>query len=1181
MFSVGSRWVRVSGWVVAALVGAVGCAGGTSFATVTGTGDVEPGNTPKWSPSTTGYVGNSADGDVSVDGGSTLQTLLAFVGYQAGVTGTVAVDGPGSVWTVRSAGRFINGDTEIGHAGTGVLTITNGAQVNDLQTYLAEVSGSTGIVTVDGFGSLLTAGFLNVGYAGTGTLNITNGGTVNAAKTFVAPNSGAVGTINFGANGGTLTATTLYASPTQVTGTGTINTQGLVSDGDLVFDAARGPIQTLSWNDPGQRVTVNLSQAWQSDLGAGYVGRGSLTISDGVTVSCTEGSLGYGAGSTGTAMVSGAGSTWKIVNAGSLYVGYSGIGVLNITGGAAVTVAKAAYVAPNNGSTGAISFGAGGGTLTAGALYASPSQVTGVGTINANGLVTDGDFVVDAMHGMSPTLTWSGPGQNVTVNVTWGTMSDLGVGYLSRGTLTIQNTTLNSAAGYLGYKGGAVGTATVSGAGSTWASYEVYIGYSGTGVLNISNGARVSSGGYIGYNTGSTGTVTVDGAGSTWTGSDELYVGYQGTGALMITNGGTVVSDFGHVGYDDNGSAGPAATGTVTVDGPASAWSNTGDLNIGYNSAGTLNINNGAVLTVGGATYLGSSTGTGTLNFGGSGGTLTTQTLYFSAPGQVTGTGKIKACGWVADGDLVLDATHGLSRTVTWTGADQNVTVQLDVSGASGAVGDLGAGYTGGGTLTIRDGVAVTSANGCLGYGSGAAGTATVMGPGSAWNIAGELIVGSLGAGVLNITRGGKITALSCYVGGPVNALEDHQPSTSTVIVDGVASTLSGSIYVGDTNSGNLHITNGGTVNGSGYFGYNIGSTGIATIDGLGSVWNGALFVGVGGIGRLTITNGGKVNGGSNNADIGVQLEPLGFYVASPVSAGTVTVDGAGSAWTNIGSLGLGYTSGTGVLIIVNGGTVTAVGVSIATSSLVAMSVGDGSLLNVETGGVTNNGTIRLRAVSEAAGGATYSPIVAGSWSGTGVVQTLGGTWDPVAHVFTVSGTANGSSGQAVTIDPSQVQRVVVVDPGTGGMMQAGFMPTVGPSSLTFTAASLTASQAAVLQNVIANSGTVVTGWTFSTDGYTTGTPVSLAMDIGPGYAEGNLAVWHFDGSTWTPYAAGDLSYDGEWASFTVTGFSGYAVESVPEPGTLGLAGLGAVGLLGKWRRRARSPPQGRLARCS
>ena len=100
-------------------------------------------------------------------------------------------------------------------------------------------------MTVNGAGSTWThTGDLYV--STNGTLTIANGGAVTiSGLTSVASGTGLVGTINFGAGGGTLTTETLYASPTQLTGTGTINTTGLVSDVSLVFDSTHRLRQTV------------------------------------------------------------------------------------------------------------------------------------------------------------------------------------------------------------------------------------------------------------------------------------------------------------------------------------------------------------------------------------------------------------------------------------------------------------------------------------------------------------------------------------------------------------------------------------------------------------------------------------------------------------------------------------------------------------------------------------------------------------------------------------------------------------------------------------------------------------------------------------------------------------------------------------------------------------------------
>src|SRR5205085_1083958 len=126
--------------------------------------------------------------------------------------------------------------------------------------------------------------------------------------------------------------------------------------------------------------------------------------------------------------------------------------------------------------------------------------------------------------------------------------------------------------------------------------------------------------GEIGNASGATGTVTVDGMGSTWTNSQDLEVGaHGGNGSLAITNGGAVSDTDSEIGHD------AGSTGHVTVDGAGSTWTNSSDLNVGYNGVGTMRVTNGATVTsVGGsiATFTG-STGTATIDGAGSAWTVT------------------------------------------------------------------------------------------------------------------------------------------------------------------------------------------------------------------------------------------------------------------------------------------------------------------------------------------------------------------------------------------------------------------------------------------------------------------------------------------------------------------------------------------------------------------------------
>ena len=542
-------------------------------AALTYSGELNPADPSTWTTSTAAYVGQTADGSLTIDGGSTISSSSSYLGYNAGVTGTVAVSGGGSSWTSKS-NRYI------GYNGTGVMSITNGGVVSSSNGYLGNAAGSAGTVTVDGTGSTWNnSSNLTVANSGSGTLSITNGGAVNVTNTTTV---GKLGTINFGgSNGGTLTTGSLYASPSQLSGAGTINTSGILSDMDMAFNATHGTTQTLNMNG----VTVNLTQSSTKNLGAGYLGTGSLSITDGVTVASSGGYLGYGAGSAGTATVDGAGSKWTN---STLYIGYNGTGVMSITNGGVVsssngylgnaagsagtvtvdgtgstwnnssnlTVANSGSGALNItnggavnvtnmttvGKLGTINFGgSNGGTLTTGGLYVGASQLFGTGTINTSGIVSDVNLVFNASQGTTQSLTTNG----ITFNLTQSTTKDLGVGYLGSGSLAISDgVSVSSAQGYLGYYAGSTGTATIDGANSKWiGTGNFYAGYNGNGTLNVTNGGsgNFSSAVYAASQAGSTGAVNVDGAGS-YIGTGAFYIGTGGTGTLAIINGGNVIS---------------------------------------------------------------------------------------------------------------------------------------------------------------------------------------------------------------------------------------------------------------------------------------------------------------------------------------------------------------------------------------------------------------------------------------------------------------------------------------------------------------------------------------------------------------------------------------------------------------------------------------------------------------
>jgi fibronectin-binding autotransporter adhesin len=559
----------------------------TARAAITAVGDVSPEDPSKWGGPPICYIGKTGYGSVTINAGSDISSFGAVIGDASGAIGLVTIAGDGSTWT--------NSGIAVGSFGSGMLNITGGGVVSTrfpptIDCAIGMNSGSTGVVTVTGTGSKWNDdGSLYIGRLGNGLLRLSNGGeVVVSAATYVAYGSGSTGAIEFGPGGGTLTTQSLFASPAQFAGTGTVSTRGLVTDTELVFDSTTSLVQTLRWSGSAQDIVVSVdlgtAPSANGDLGAGWRSTGSLIIQSGTSVVSSSGYLGYLPGSTGVATIEGPGTTWT--NSGTLHVGRSGNGTLNISGGACV-FASEAYLGYDTDSSGRVNFGTGGGTLTANSLFASPHQMAGTGTINARGLVSDTPLVFDSFASLSQSLMWNQSGQNVTVNLDMASDPSangvLGSGWRSNGSLAIQGgIVVASSLGYLGYGTGAIGVATVSGTSSNWTiSDGIYTGHNGTGTLSIVNGGTVTDKyGYIGYNSGSKGEVTVDGTGSKWDSSKRLNVGGSGYGLLHITNGGAVTSQVGgDIGCNID------STGEVTVDGIGSMWS-VGGLNVGTYGSG-------------------------------------------------------------------------------------------------------------------------------------------------------------------------------------------------------------------------------------------------------------------------------------------------------------------------------------------------------------------------------------------------------------------------------------------------------------------------------------------------------------------------------------------------------------------------------------------------------------------
>ncbi|MAT65885.1 MAG: hypothetical protein CMN57_09595 [Gammaproteobacteria bacterium] len=378
-------------------------------------------------------------------------------------------------------------------------------------------------------------------------------------------------------------------------------------------------------------------------------------------------------------------------------------------------------------------------SLTAGALVVGDQGNGSLDVENGGDVDVIGNTLIGREVGSYGSISVDGDGS-------WMDNKGTLVGYNGSGFLTVTNAGMvQSDWAYVGYQN--YGQATVDGADSWWNIYgEQRIGYDAHGRLSVSNGGNVGNyEGRVGVKADSIGVVIVEDAGSRWTNSGDLYVGDAGSGELTIRNGGVVSSQHGLIG-DQVG-----ATGEVTVQGNGSRWSGYGDLGVGVEGTGELNIDAGGEVSVNDHVFVGSREGgSGSIHVYGTGSRLESTGVYVGAGG--TGTVEVTNGGAVVSSGSV-DIGYRGEGVATLAGA-----------GSSWDVGNyLWVGDTASGTLTVRDGAALSSGRSLIGASALGTGTVTLSGPGSSWSSSDSVYVGggmssSGGSGTLTVENGAALT---------------------------------------------------------------------------------------------------------------------------------------------------------------------------------------------------------------------------------------------------------------------------------------------------------------------------------------------------------------------------------------------------------------------------------------
>jgi len=569
-------------------------------------------------------------------------------------------------------------------------------------------------------------------------------------------------------------------------------------------------------------------------------------------------------------------------------------------------------------------------------------------------------------------------------------------------------------------------------------SDQLIIDSAGVNTATIGSAGAAANTLTIGSLAGTNGALVVNGAGTLAVSASYLTVGDFGTGALTISAGGKVTSNRAVVANN------PSSSGTVTITGAGSQWTNTFlSISADAGAIGRVRVEAGGRLVSSGNITIGefSPDADGQLVVTGTGSDLTMNnagiaTFIIGADGK---------------GDFQLLDNATAATKLSYVGGNATGVGTATVSGgAKWTTENLFVGPVGTGTLTVSGGGQITTtANGILS--SPAAGITngkvTVTGAGSQWKITGvyntvPLAMGSTSqTSELNVLAGGTVlidSTASSYLAGDAR-IANTAGSKAAITVDGSGSSFTTPyrLYLGNAanSTATVTVSGGGKLN-SGYTAISSASDATAatadtvTVTGAGSLWTisdtlGApsnavqgLTIGSSGKGVLTIADGGvvRVNGGTGTVGIGALAGSsgtlnIGAAAASPAAApGTLEAATAifSSTATAPQAINFNHTSsnyvfapkidgnGPGAVNIIAGTTIFTADNTYTPATTISagavLQLGNGGTTGGITGNVANNGTLIF---NRSSANVTYAGAVSGSGSliknGTGMV-TLTGT---------------------------------------------------------------------------------------------------------------------------------------------------------------------------------------------
>jgi len=478
--------------------------------------------------------------------------------------------------------------------------------------------------------------------------------------------------------------------------------------------------------------------------------------------------------------------------------------------------------------------------------------------------------------------------------------------------------------------------------------------------LYLTNGINIYANTYVGNAANdSNNLLTIANTNTQLTNSQNLYVGNLGSrNTMVITNGAMVADSSGFIGYDSYSS-----NNSVLVTGSNSVWSNSADLYVGYSgSSNSLIITNGAKV-LGANTYISSFGGsTNSVQISGTGSTLSNSGSIWVGASPVngvagTGTLTITSGGILAAANLIISGATNSVGTVEFGlkgGSNSNMTLNVPLITFGEGTGSLGLNQSDTLTIsgTIQGATATNSYAMIQQYGSGTTILTGISHTGLGYRVdGGQLMVNGgildiyLSAGIspdelggprtvtvgnkysgisLVVTNGGELHSFVTIIGTDLIKNSDTLTTSSNnwAVITGPGSKLiAGEFQIGNVSSGNsLVISNGATASSALSTSIGIsGSSNSVTVTGAGSLFTnaGSLTVGTYSQSYVAAANRLLITNGA-----GLVSDSAMIGATTNSFGNIVTVTGAGSFWTNSGALYVGMDGSGNSLAVANGATV-------------------------------------------------------------------------------------------------------------------------------------------------------------------------------------------------------------------------------------------------------------------